>query len=130
MTNRDRMLAMYDAWNRHEMAESGKDWDEHIVFDTRGLGVIGVEGVYFGAQVVEYWRDWLPQWSDIQSNVRWIEENGHRVVAWLSQTQTGRESGITMTTEYAWDTMWRDGKLIRVSFTMDEAEARRAAGLL
>ena len=130
MTNEERMRAMIEAWNRHDLVDAGKFFDEHIVFDTRALEVLGTEGVFFGLeQMGAYWADWLPQWSDIQAEVAWIASTGHRVVTWIDQRQVGRESGIELRSEYAWDTVWLDGKLIRVQFTTDEDEAKRRAGL-
>ena len=130
MTNEERFRDMREAWNAHRLADAEAYIDPHIVWDTRGLGVLGTEGVYYGLEEFRrYWAEWLPLWSEIQSEVVWIHSNGDRLVAWLSQTNVGRQSGIELTGEYAWDMMWRDGKLIRVEFASDEDDARRRAGI-
>lgn len=64
-------------------------------------------------------------WQHVQVEVVWIEEVGDRVLAWLRQTQTGKESGVAIDAYYGWDASFRDGKLIRVSFFDDEADGLR-----
>ena len=130
MGNRERLEEMFRAWNERRPGDTVEHFDEHVVWDTRELRVIGTTDVYHGVErMMEYWASWLPQWSEIQVDLEWIEAPGDRVVAWVFQRMIGRESGIEVATHYGWDTSWRDGKLIRVSFFTDEAEARRAAGL-
>lgn len=121
---------MFRAWNERRPRESLALLDEYIIWDTRGLPMTDIGRVYVGPDDMrEFWRNWLPQWSDIQVEIAWIEARGDRVIAWVHQELTGEESGVTLGFDYAWDTSWRDGRLIRASFTDDEAEARRWAGI-
>ena len=130
MTNEERLRAMFAAFNERRLADSNEFMDEHVVFDTRGMRILGAEGVYYGAeQIGEFWGSWLPSWRHVQADIAWVGGSGDRLVAWVHQTMTGRESGLETQTHYAWDTSWRDGKMIRASFVTDEAEARRVAGL-
>ena len=88
---------MYEAWNRHDLAAAGRDFDEHVVYDPSDLAILGIERVFYGLEdLARFWADWLPQWSDIQCEVRWIASTGDRVVAWITQTNTGRGSGAAV----------------------------------
>lgn len=130
VTNEERLRAMFAAFNERRLADSSEFMDEHVVFDSRALEIVGNEDVFYGIeQVARFWSDWLPSWRHVQPDIVWAGESGDRVVAWVHQTMTGKESGVETWIEYAWDTNWRDGKLIRVSLVLDEAEARRVAGL-
>lgn len=77
--------------------------------------------------MADFWRDWLPMWESVTSEILWIEEVGDRVLMWIRQTQVGRESGIPVTADYGWDVTFRHDKIIRVSFFNDEDGARREA---
>ena len=126
MTNGERLTRVFQAFNEHRMAEANDAFDELVVFDTRELHILGNAEVYLGAdRMGAFWSSWLPSWRHVQVDVVWLEERGDRVVAWVRQTMTGKESGIDTHVEFAWDCTWRDGRMIRVSFTLDEAEARR-----
>src|SRR4051794_27998641 len=121
---------LYAAWNRGDLAKTAAALDEFVVWDARESPVPDLQGVYQGlAGVNDFWRGWLPMWSRIQAEILWVEALGDRVLAWVHQTQAGRESGIETTVHYGWDFTFREGKIIRVSFFNDEHDARERAGL-
>ena len=125
----DRLGAVRElltAFNERRLADTVKYFDEHIVWDISRPGAPDL-GVYYGAKAAaEFWRSWLPQWSEIHSEIAWIAERGERVVVWIHQKQRGKESGVDLEIEYAYEYIFRDDKIIRATLITDEDEARRA----
>ncbi len=122
----------FDAWNRSALDEFDADLlDEEVVWDSRGMNLGGdFDRVFYGNEgVLMFWREWLPAWESIEFEVVWIKQVGDRVVAWGKQRQVGKRSGIPNEVPYAWDFLFRDGKLTRVAFFRDEQQALEAVGL-
>ncbi len=106
--------------------------DEGVVFDPRGLEWENEDfvRVYFGPEEVrDFWRAWLPAWSDMRIDVQWIRGVGDRVLVWLHQQQVGRASGLPVEFFLAWDILFRDGKIVQVGFFRNERKALEAVGL-
>jgi ketosteroid isomerase-like protein len=124
---------LFDAFtNRGDLRTSAKFLDESIVFDTRGMEWEDEDfaRVYVGPEGVrDFWRTWLPAWSDMRVEVQWIKGVGDRVLVWLRQHQVGRVSGLPVAFFLAWDIQFRDGKIVRVAFFRDERKALEAVGL-
>lgn len=119
------MREMVDAFNRREVAATAYVLDEFVVWDARALPMPDLQAVYHGtAGVADFWRRWLPMWERVTSEIVWIKAVGDHVLMWLRQTQVGRGSGIAVDIHYGWDVTFRHGKVIRVSFFNDEADAR------
>src|SRR3954451_18745064 len=131
--NVDVVRSMFDAFaNRGDLRTSADLLDEGIVFDTRGMEWENEDfvRVYFGREGVrDFWRAWLPAWSDMRVDVQWIRGAGDRVLVWLHQQQVGRVSGVPVEFLVAWDIQFRDGKIVRVGFFRDERKALEALGL-
>ena len=86
--------------------------------------------VYFGLEGVRgFWREWLPAWSDMRVDVRWIRGVGDRVLVWVHQSQVGKTSGLPLDFFLGWDILFRDGKIVRMAFFRDEEKALKAMGL-
>jgi ketosteroid isomerase-like protein len=114
-------------------------WRENRIEESvRGLGddfewvVPGFPGdeVRHGREgVLEFFRDWLEPWSDIE--VEWtLEQAGaDQVLAIIDMRGRGRESGVP--TEMHFGQLWtfREGRAVRMVMYNDLEEARRAAGL-
>lgn len=125
--NLETILEMFAAFNDRRPRDTEHVLDEFIVWDGRLLPVPGFDQVYLGIERVrEFWRSWLPQWRAIESEIEWVRVRGDRVVAWLRQSMIGKESGVPVGMNYAWDILMRDGKLVRVTFILDRAEGGRA----
>jgi ketosteroid isomerase-like protein len=124
---------MFDAFtSRGELRTSTGLLDDSIVFDTRGMEWENEDfvRVYFGPEGVrDFWREWLPAWSDMRVDVLWIRGIGDRVLVWLHQYQVGRTSGLPVDFFLAWDILFRAGKIVRVAFFRNEQEALEAVGL-
>lgn len=105
MTNGERLRTVFDSFNEHRLAESNDVFDELVVFDAREMKILETATVYWGrTEMGSFWGRWLPSWRHVQAEILWLEERGDRVVAWVRQTMTGRESGIETHVSYAWDT--------------------------
>ena len=127
--NAERMRELVEAFNRRDLVSTVSALDEFIVWDARRLHVPELQAVYQGtAGVADFWRQWLPTWESVTSEILWIEEIGDHVLMWIRQTQVGRGSGVPVTVDYGWDVTFRDGTIIRVSFFEDEDGARPDAG--
>jgi ketosteroid isomerase-like protein len=124
---------MFDAFtDRGDLRASAELLDDNIVFDTRGMEWEDEDfvRVYFGREGVrEFWRAWLPVWSDMRIDVQWMRGVGDRVLVWLHQCQVGRVSGLPVEFFLAWDIQFRDGKIVRVAFFRNERIALEAVGL-
>jgi ketosteroid isomerase-like protein len=124
---------LFDAFtSRGDLRTSAEVMDENVVFDTRGMEWENEDfaRAYFGPEGVrDFWSQWLPAWSDMRVDVRWIRGVGDRVLVWLHQRQVGRISGLPVDFFLAWDILFRDGKIVRVAFFRDEREALEAVGL-
>jgi ketosteroid isomerase-like protein len=131
--NVESVREMFEAFvQRGDLQASAKFLDENIVFDTRGMEWEDEDfnRVYFGLEGVgDFWRTWLPAWSDMRIDVQWIKGVGDRVLVWLHQRQIGRVSGVPFDFFLAWDILFRDGKIVRIAFCRDERKALEALGL-
>jgi ketosteroid isomerase-like protein len=130
--NVEIVRSLFEAFNRGDIGAGAKLIDEGVVFDVRGMELENEDfaRVYFGPEAVrEFWKAWLPVWSDMQVEIRWIREVGDRVIVWLHQRQVGRVSEIPVEFYVAWDFLFRDGKIVRMAFFRDERKALEAVGL-
>jgi ketosteroid isomerase-like protein len=120
-------------FERGDLAAATDLVDDSIVFDVRGMewdGISEISRVYYGLdELRDFWRAWLPVWSETRVELKWIEGVGDRVIAWLHQRQAGRASRIPVEYSYAWDLLFRDGKIVRVAFFRAVMKARQALGL-
>src|SRR4051795_5077074 len=119
------MGQLIEAFNRREITATAGALDEFVVWDAREIPIPDLRAVYQGpAGAADFWQRWLPMWEHVATEIVWIEEAGSRVVTWVHQTMVGRESGLEVSVDDAWDVTFRDRKIIRVSFMSDEAQAR------
>ena len=76
---------------------------------------------------------WIGRWNDSFDSWRTEEAEvlaeGDRVVTLFRMVATGRESGIELARDDALIVDFRDGKIARIGYYNDQAEAIRAAGL-
>jgi ketosteroid isomerase-like protein len=130
--NVEIVRSLFEASNRGDIRVGADLIDEGVVFDTRGMDLEDEDfaRVYFGPGGVRaFWRAWLPAWTDMQVEVRWIRAVGDRVIVWLHQQQVGRVSGLPVEFDVAWDFLFRDGKIVRMAFFRDERKVLEAVGL-
>ena len=77
---------------------------------------------------------WLARWDEIWESWR-IEDldiqavGADRTISFFTMIARGKGSGIELTREDATVADYRDGKLVRLGYYNDQAQAREAAGL-
>ena len=81
------------------------------------------------ASVIEFFREWLEPWDDLEVDWELEEVAPGRALASIDMRGRGRGSGVP--TEMHFFQLWtfRDGRVIRMELYWDEDEARRAAAL-
>jgi ketosteroid isomerase-like protein len=125
-----------EAWNRGDVegVEASFDYlDPGIEWDASGLAEMlpDIARVYRGKEGVRsFWRNWLSAWRDLRFDFG-VRGAGDEVILLVrNQRQWGRHSGIeTQIPPYAWSYTFREGKIVRVRFFPNQAEALEAAGL-
>jgi ketosteroid isomerase-like protein len=130
--NVEIVRSLFEAFNRGDIGAGARFVDEGVVFDVRGMELEDEDfaRVYFGPEAVrDFWTTWLPAWTGMQVEVRWIRGVGERVMVWLHQRQVGRVSGLPVEFSVAWDFLFRDGKIGRMAFVRDERKALGSLGL-
>jgi ketosteroid isomerase-like protein len=79
--------------------------------------------------VIEFFRDWVEPWEDLQVDWRLEPGTAGRALATIDMRGRGRDSGVP--TEMSFWQVWtfRDGRAVRMEMFDDLDEAHRAAGL-
>ena len=95
--NAQVVASLFEAFNRGDIHAGRQLLDEGVVFDLRGMELENEDfaRVYVGPDAVrDFWRAWLPAWTDMHVDVRLIKVAGERVIVWLDERQVGRASGL------------------------------------
>jgi ketosteroid isomerase-like protein len=104
--------------------------DPEFELDASRAPMEDIRGVFRGAAVAEFWRDWLEAWGSLEFDEEIVDAGDHVFVAFKRQTMRGRGSGVEVEfPPYAQVFTFRDRKIVRQAIYLDEDEARRAAGL-
>jgi ketosteroid isomerase-like protein len=74
-------------------------------------------------------EDWAAAWSGYAMEPEEFLDADGRVVAFIRQRTIGHGSGVALEREDAMVFELRDGKIVRLDYYNDRAEARKAAGL-
>jgi ketosteroid isomerase-like protein len=90
-----------------------------------------MDDVYEGHEGVRrFWRQWLSSWEWVEFEQERYIDAGDQVVVFQRTHARGRTSGVqTDFGDYAQVWTLRDGKVVRVQFYTDRAEALAAAGV-
>src|SRR5690242_1506143 len=101
--------------------------DFECVFVRQDLGraaYVGLDGLRAG------WVDWLEPWESYHASVEDVIDAGRDRVVALNRDY-GRPRGSSAETEFVGATVWtvREGKVARIEFYWDRAEALKAVGL-
>jgi ketosteroid isomerase-like protein len=121
----DRGYRMIWREGRVEEALRGLDDDFEWVVPNHPEGA-----VRHGADsVIEFFRDWVEPWEDLQVDWRLEPGTADRALATIDMRGRGRDSGVP--TEMSFWQVWtfRDGRAVRMEMFDDLDEAHRAAGL-
>jgi ketosteroid isomerase-like protein len=82
------------------------------------------------AEIVEFGEQYGRTWVDLAAEpLGFIEAPGDRVLASVSQSGRGRESGVPIVIHFFEVFTIRDGKVRRIEFFRHRADALEAAGL-
>jgi len=92
-------------------------------------GFPGNEATRGPEATLDFFRDWIDQWEDL--DVEWeLEQAGHDAVFAVVEMQgRGRASGVPVELRFGQVWSFRDGVPVRMVFYNDVEHGRRAAGL-
>ena len=127
----DRYREAIDAWNRRDLVWILERTSPEFEFNTAQL-FPGIEPVYRGREgMVEFWTTFIEEpWALLRIDIDHLEEAPDgRVLALLTFTGTGRESGVEVTIRYAHLCTFEGELVTRIDAFSDWDEARRAAGV-
>ena len=96
----------------------------------RANALLGIEKTYVGMDGFRtLWLDWLAPWATHRVEIKEGIDLGDRVLVLAEVTATfpGSTKGVKSTTGGLWTV--RDGKVTRVEFYPDHAEALKAVGM-
>lgn len=77
---------------------------------------------------IEFFRDWIDQWEDPDTDWTLEETRPDTVLALVTTRGRGRASGVPVEFEFAQVWTFRDGEPIRMVLHPDPEKGRRAAG--
>jgi ketosteroid isomerase-like protein len=77
--------------------------------------------------VTEFFRDWMDQWEEPDSEWKLEETRPDTVLALLTTRGRGRASGVPVEITYAQVWTFRDGEPVRMVLYADPEKGRRAA---
>ena len=119
-----RFKSQQNALNRHPALEL---MAEDVVFDFSRRQIEGE--VYHGHEgVVRFMRQFLEGWSDVQTELSEFIVAGDRVLVLLTLKTRGRSTGLEAAEYIAHLWTVNNGKVTRLEYFGDTAEARRALG--
>lgn len=132
--NVELVRRMYEAYDRGDLKavfaayDPGIEWDASRLDPATGLDL---DPVYQGVDGIRhFFRRWLEAWETIKFDYEEFIDAGERVVVVLTQRMRGRTSGVDLEwRSYAQAWTVREGKLTRMEFFPDRAQALEAVGL-
>ena len=130
--NLERYRKAIDAWNRRDLVAVLEQTAPEFEFHTAQL-FPGIEPVYRGREgMVEFWNAFLEEpWALLHVQIDDLTELADgRVLALLTFTGKGRESGEEVTVQYAHLCTFKDDQVVRIDSFADWDEAREAAGIV
>jgi len=79
--------------------------------------------------VTEFFRDWIAQWDDPDTEWKLEQTRPDTVLAIVTTRGRGRASGVPVEMNFAQVWTFRDGRPVRMVLYPDAEKGRRAAGL-
>jgi ketosteroid isomerase-like protein len=129
--NLERYRAGIDAWNRRDLVAVLEQTAADFEFHTAGL-FPGLKPSYQGREgLVEFWNAFVEEpWALLHVEIDELTElDDGRVLALLTFTGKGRETGEEVTVQYAHLCTFRGAEVVRIDGFADWDEARTAAGI-
>ena len=120
----------WDAWIRGDLRGALRNWHPEVVLDMSHWRD-WPEAEYLGLERVElFMNEWRDMWDDYEAGVEdVIAAPDGRVVSLYWHRGTGRDSRLPMEFRGAQVTSLRSGKVTRVAYYDDRAEALQAVEL-
>ena len=98
--------------------------------ETTMVGPGGFTGTFQGIDGFrEAWQDWLRPFQTYEVEIEDIKDTGEQVIVLAHHTATTHESEAPMREPAAAVMTFRGGRLARLEFTRDPAQAMRSVGL-
>jgi ketosteroid isomerase-like protein len=92
-------------------------------------GFPGTEATRGPEATLDFFRDWIDQWEDLQVDWELEQASPNTVFAVVDMRGHGRASGVPVELRFAQIWTFRDGVPVRMVFYNDIDEGRSAAGL-
>ena len=114
-------------WRENNLEESVRGLDAEFEWVVPGFP--GAEVRHGREGVLEFFREWLEPWSDIDVDWQLHETKPDQVLAIIHMRGHGRESGAPAEMDFAQLWTFRGTRAVRMVMYNDVDEGRRAAGL-
>jgi len=124
----DRLeLLLTRVWREHDVegALAGLPQD----FEWLVPGFPGTEATRGPEATLDFFRDWIDQWEDLQVAWELEQASPKTVFAVVDMRGQGRASGVPVELRFAQVWSFRENDPVRMDFYNDLDEGRRAAGL-
>jgi ketosteroid isomerase-like protein len=123
---------VYEAAARRDAPTVLSLYDPEVELDASALGLRGDAGALFfhgheGLRAL--FREWHEAWERLEYSYEELIETGEQVISVVTRHARGRASGVEVERPFALLWSLREGKVIRVVWFLDRAEALKAAGL-
>jgi ketosteroid isomerase-like protein len=127
MTEMETLDLMYAlVWREHDLDAAFADLAEDFEWVVPGHPDGAVRS---GPHAVnEFFRDWLEQWDEPETDWKLQKTGPDTVLALVTTRGRGRASGVPVELEFAQVWTFRDGQPARMVLYADPDKGRRAAG--
>ena len=118
--------ALWDAWERRDMAAMFELYDPEVVWDlTRStIPDMGSDQYHGHEGVRRFFREWLGTFEGYYAHAEDFIDAGDHVVVQVRQGGRGAGSGVNVEMPVYWQSHFvRDGKVVRVEIHRDRDEA-------
>jgi ketosteroid isomerase-like protein len=125
---------IYDAAARRDAAAVMDLYDPEVELDASALGIAAPAGADAGVfrghdGLRSLFREWHDAWGKIQYDYEELIDAGEQVISVVTRHARGRASGVEVGRPFALLWTLRDGKVTRVVWFLDRADALEAGGL-
>jgi uncharacterized protein len=130
--NVEVVRSVYEASARGDSRAVLAFYDPDVVFDvTHGaVGEVAGRTVHHGHEGLRsFFRAWYDAWESVEPDLRELLDAGEHVVSVEITRGRGRASGVEVEIEQYGVWTFLGGKIVRVTWFTDRAEALEAAGL-
>jgi ketosteroid isomerase-like protein len=121
----DRLYAL--VWHERDLEAAFADFPDDFEWVVPGFP--GGELARGPDATLEFFRDWIAQWDDLEVDWELRQTAADTVLALVRTTGRGHISGVPVTVDFAQVWTFSDGKPARMVLYADPAEGRRAAGV-